>query len=154
MAQEDLGPGVKADLLRRMDEGFGVLTAALAGAPGLRPAPEGGWGPFEVVSHLNGWHLLSARRLLQIARGEGASSPPSDDEANACFVADRRHLSADALLAELESSFATLKDAVASVPAREFWLGLHGELDSLAHFIAAANSYEHYAEHLGDLKTP
>jgi hypothetical protein len=133
-----------------MDVAFEALRERARSLP-LRPS-EGEWGPFEVLSHIAGWHQMTAGRLQQIARGEEADTPPGEDEANAGFVAQRRGLTAEALVADVESTFLALREAVSQVPAGEFWRGAPGEEDSLAYFITAANTFEHYPEHQEHLK--
>lgn len=152
MAQEHVGGFVKERLLREMDAGFSELMAVARALPRLAPSRDGRWGSFETLSHMVGWHLSAAARLQQMARDEQPAHPGPDDEVNAVFVAERAGLSADELLAQLESSFRELRGAVEDVNAAAFWLSGRGEEDSLAYFIAYANGPEHYREHAQDLK--
>jgi hypothetical protein len=134
-----------------MDRGFAALRARVASLPSLDPSRDARWGPFEVLSHISGWHLLSARRLEQIARGEEPSAPGSEDELNAGFVAERAALSREQLLRDLAESYSRMREAVLKVDESEFWIGGPGQENSLAHFIPMANGPEHYQEHEEDL---
>jgi hypothetical protein len=140
----------KEELLAELDASFGELVAALPAIDGLASSPDS-WGPFEVLSHIAGWHLSAAARLRQMARGEEVTPPGPSDEVNSRFVAERASLSGRELVAALQESFRELKDAARAVPESQFWRGQAGEEDSLAYFIVDANGPEHYREHLPEL---
>jgi hypothetical protein len=139
---------VKQLLLAQMSERFRDLMRQVESMRELGPSPDGTWCAFEVLSHICGWHLRSADRLRRLARGEEDNPPDDEDRINAGYVAERRSLGADGLRTALAASFADLEAAVAEMPEAAFWRGGPGEEDSLPYFIAAANSHEHYEEHL------
>jgi len=134
-----------------MDEAFRDLKEPASAIAGLRPATDGQWHTFEVLSHICGWHLRSADRLRRLARGEGDNPPSDEDAQNAGYVAERRNLTRDQLIAELASSYLELRLAVEATPNADFWRGGPGEEDSLAYFVALANGPGHYHEHMADL---
>jgi hypothetical protein len=144
----------KASLLAGQDAAFAGLLALLDALPPLAES-DSPWGPYEIVSHMSGWHTRAAERLRFIARGE-PPPPPSEtetpDQLNARYVAERRGRPAADILSELRHSFGDLRAAIESVPASEFWRGKGDEEDSLAFFIAYANGEGHYCEHLAELE--
>ncbi|HEY7269856.1 MAG TPA: ClbS/DfsB family four-helix bundle protein [Dehalococcoidia bacterium] len=153
MAQ-DAVDGVKDGILAELDTSF-VSTLALVQSLAPLTASEDGWGPFEVVSHMSGWHHRAAERLHRIAQGL-PPGPPSEtrtaDELNDDFVAERRSATSAALMDELKRTYAELRDAIEAVPEPQFWRGKDGAEDSIACFIAEANGTGHYAEHVDELR--
>ena len=105
MAQEPL-TSVKGQLLAELDAAFEGLLAVIDALPPLAES-SGNWGPYEVVSHMSGWHTRAAERLRFIARGQ-KPPPPSDtetpDQLNVRYVAERRGRPAEALISELKNS--------------------------------------------------
>jgi hypothetical protein len=154
MAQEPVD--VKQQLEKNLDDGFATLISRVKSLD-LSPSKDGTWGPFEVVSHLAGWHFSAADRLRSLGAGEQVDSPGGADEVNEGFVAERAHLSAAQLVEQLEESFGEMRHAVAQAPASIFWHGGHGgpgHEHSLAYFIAYENGTGHYKEHAADLGLP
>ncbi len=152
MAQDPVAGSAKADLLRDLDDAFVGLMGVVRSLPRVAPSGEGEWGAFEIVAHLDGWHLSAAGRIERIGRGEQVANPGDFDVLNAAFVAERAGLSRDALERQLEESFRGMRAAVSSAPDAVFWRGQPGQEDSLAYFIAYENGPAHYDEHMTDLK--
>jgi hypothetical protein len=141
----------KTELLERMAAGFADLRRQAHALPDLRPSVDGTCHAFEVLSHICGWHRRTDDRLRRLARGEADIPPHDEDRINAGYVAQHATFSTAALLAALDDSFGDLQSAVQETPDGDFWRGGPGEEDSLAYFIVAANTYEHYEEHAADL---
>ena len=148
MAQDSVA--VKRGVLSDLASAFDRLLALAESLPNLEPSDE--WGPFEVLSHIDGWHLSAAGRLRQIGAGGEVLSPGEADILNQRFMGERRGLSGAELLERLRLSFAEMRAAAESVPASEYSKGEGGMLDSLAYFIVNANGPEHYHEHMQDLR--
>jgi uncharacterized protein (TIGR03083 family) len=152
VAEERLIGTAKQELLQSLYGSFRELTDALPQADSLMPSPDG-WGVFEVVAHLSGWHRFSAGRLRQLAAGQEPISPADEDSMNASFVRERADWTAEALLRDLHDTFRDFVAAVEAVPDAEFWRGPPGADDSLAYFIVNANGPDHYAEHVEDVRS-
>jgi hypothetical protein len=152
VAQEPLTPSAKTELLRRLEEGFAAFMEAVSHVYHELEPSEEGWGAFEVLAHVDGWHRFTARRLRQIATGAKPIEPGPEDNMNEAFVAERAGLSGVELVDQVRQSFEELQEAVEAVPEREFWRGQGSEEDSLAYFIAKANGPDHYEEHLPELR--
>ena len=63
---------LKADLLRRAHDDFGVFKRALVGLSdeAMRRPWFGTWGIREILAHITGWHREMIPLLERIARGE------------------------------------------------------------------------------------
>ncbi len=152
MAQEPLA-GFKEQLLGELDTAFAALMDRVRAQPLLAPSNTASWGTFEMLAHLAGWHESAAARLRDIAAGRPVVPPGAADDLNARFVAERAGLPAARLLADVNASFRSMREAARTVPASEFKRGADSEHHSLAYFILWANGPEHYAEHMADLES-
>ncbi|HET8568291.1 MAG TPA: DinB family protein [Candidatus Limnocylindria bacterium] len=145
------------DLLERADGGFAELVPAawsLATSVLEAQAPAG-WTYKEIVAHIAAWERITAARLERF-RESGAPQPPPghEDDLNALVAREAGARTAAEILAELAAAHAALVSEIgtlddAAVAAHEGW----------AAAVVAANTFDHYAEHLPELlaatpKTP
>jgi hypothetical protein len=143
--------GAKQDLLRRAEEEYDGLRAAIKGLDDvrLREVWLGTWGVREIVAHITGWHRETIPALERLGRGEPAHADGAYDDAdawNARFVADRRGLPYAVLLEELERSHRDLVGTAAKLPDEDFAEGrpAPGLIDGVAG--------GHYREHAEQIR--
>ncbi|MBM4421376.1 MAG: ClbS/DfsB family four-helix bundle protein, partial [Chloroflexi bacterium] len=107
-----------------------------------------GWSVHDLVAHVAAWEAHAAGRLR--AYRESGTPPPfvgEVDALNAQFVASHRLVGAEALLDELDAAHRRLADELAlldeaAIAAHDGWVGK----------VIAANTFEHFAEHLRELE--
>ncbi len=130
------------ELLRRVDAGRRWLDERLAGFPeeSLDDPVGGGWTRRQMLQHLIVWHGLTADRLREYQRtGQRPEMSRTADEINAEAMATAEGRSRAELLADLDSSFRTLRDEIArlrddQLPEHEFWPG----------GVVVGNTFGHY----------
>lgn len=139
--------------LRRMDEGWATFYAL---ASGLRNDQltarlgEGAWTRKQMLAHISTWHELTTERLLKFAEsGEPVGLPGDGDEdainLRAARASDGR-TTGEVVIAAADTH-RRLRRTVASLTDSQ--LAAH---DGWAAAVVAGNSFDHYAEHLDELK--
>jgi hypothetical protein len=143
--------GAKQDLLRRAEEEFDGLKAAIKGLDDaeMRRVWLGTWGVREIVAHITGWHRELIPAIERVGRGEAAHADGAYDDAdawNARFVAASRGLTPAALLDELDRSHRELVRVASRLPDEEFVEGktAPGLVDGVAG--------GHYQEHAAQIR--
>ena len=109
-------------LAAEMDEVAGRVHAAIAGLAeeqASRRAPDG-WSVKDQLTHLTFWHELRFFEVSRIARGGRASFPVTDEKGvqhiNEQIAANRRALTLEQVVADLDFARETVKQAVLSAP--------------------------------------
>ena len=102
----------------------------------------------QMLRHLTVWHELTAKRLAEYQRTrQRPGMPKTVDEINDDAILSAAGRTRDQLLAELDSSFHTLRDEIGNL-RDEQWT----ELDTWPGGVVAGNTYGHYEEHYSDLE--
>ena len=105
-------------LLAKVDKGWLDLNDRLAKFPEERLDERvgGGWTRRQMLRHLTVWHELTARRLAEYQRtGERPEMPKTVEEINDEAMASAAGRDRARLLADLESSFTTLRAEIAKL---------------------------------------
>ena len=108
---------------------------------------DGGWTRKQMLAHIAAWHDLAHDRLGKlITTGKSTPLTESDDAINARVARQATGRSAGEVLKEMEMTFNRLRRQLArltdeQLEADEGW----------AVYVIAANTYEHYDEHRGDI---
>lgn len=151
-------PGTSKELVAAVDDGWRRFREAVrhVGRAKMDEPTGGGWRYHDLFAHVAGWHDLTARRL-RVLRTTGALPGPGDeaaagvpafsnDELNARLVSSHRLVGAEALLDELDATFASLRAELAQVGDDT----LHAD-DGRVIGMVAGNTYGHYEEHAKEL---
>ena len=137
-------------LLRKVDEGWRELNDRLARFPEetLDESVGGGWTRRQMLRHLTVWHELTAKRLAEYqSTRQRPGMPKTVDEINDDAILSAAGRTRDQLLAELDSSFHTLRDEIGKLRDEQLT-----ELDTWPGGVVAGNTYGHYEEHYPDLE--
>jgi hypothetical protein len=139
--------------LARMDEawaGFSGAARALQVEQLGARIGDRGWTRKQMLAHITAWHEITAQRLLRFGES-GEPSDPADDEdvvnARAARGADGRSTGEVAL--SIEDSFVRLRREVAKLTDEQLAAN-----DGWAVAVIAGNTFDHYAEHLDELRKP
>lgn len=146
----------KDELLRQAENEYDGFKGAVNGLHDSEMSRRwlGSWGVHEIVAHVIGWHHEMVPALQRLGRGE----PPYPDGTyddfdgwNARFVEARRgHLSADALLRELDASHRELLTTASKLPEEHFAEGkaAPGLLNGVttAHYREHAEQIHHWRQ--------
>lgn len=148
---ESTDPGTVDALLDRADAGWAWFrAAAVALAPDAweEEVPGGGWTRHKMLNHVRVWHELTAQRLASYLESGEVPPPPGDEDAvNAQAAADADLRTREMILAQLDSSYARLREAIARLTqpqlvAHEAWPAR----------VVAANTWGHYEDHRRDVE--
>jgi uncharacterized damage-inducible protein DinB len=129
-------------------EGWATLGAALEAIPRERWTEEGvvpGWSVKHVLRHFTGWIERCASKLQETPEEAAAAEPLTDErmhEMNAGFAAEADGMHVDAAWSGL-------------VDARERLLGVWSSVDQIdeaGYTRFAGETFEHYDEHLEELR--
>ena len=146
------------ELLQRIDSGRAELMGLVAQVPAgrmLEPALSNGWSVKDMLAHLGAWETRAEYLYRSLASGKDPEDTVSDFNVfNANAYAANKDMPLVEVQAAEQAAFLMLR-AVAETapeadlfdPARFPWTG-GGEFTG----IIAANTYDHYAEHLPDLR--
>ena len=137
-----------ASLLARVDGSWAEFRPLLEGLREghLDRAVAGGWTVRQVLAHLAAWHDDAATRLAQF-HATGATTPQPDvDTFNAQVAARAGDTSLTRLVADLERSFGRLRHETARLRDGQLLSG-----EGWAATEIAANTWEHYEDHVPDL---
>ena len=139
--------------LRRMDEGwaaFYALASALRNDQLTARLGEGAWTRKQMLAHISAWHELTTGRLLKFSEsGEPVDLPgeESEDAINlrAARASDGR-TTGEVVMATADTHRRLRRTVAAMTDAQ---LAAH---DGWAAAVIAGNSFDHYAQHLDELK--
>lgn len=145
----------KQEMIDHIQQSYAAFEAGLAplnAGQMTTPMLPGGWSVKDALAHLTVWHR---RALDLIAPLEPprvpdipASGIPADqiDEFNGRFYAEHKDQPLPEALAAFRASYRQLLETVQRLPEADLLKSL-GDDTSLWHIIAA-NTYDHYPEHL------
>ena len=140
------------DTLARMDEGWSRFRERFHALPGEHIEAhigDGGWTRKQMLAHVATWHDLTVDRLLRFQEsGEPSELDEETDAINARSARTAVGRTSGEILLAVDDSYRRLRREVARLSDAQ--LSAHGDW---AAAIIAGNTYDHYTEHLADLKT-
>ncbi len=146
-------PLTTADTLDMVDQSFTAFWRQVTAYPPERmdePVTKGTWTRKQMLAHVAGWHDMTTERLLGLAKnGERRALNQSDDATNARFARLAVGRTAGEVVQSVEASSRRLRRQIEMLTDEQ--LAAHG---GWAARVIAANTYQHYAEHLPDLEPP
>jgi hypothetical protein len=141
------------DLMAHCDEAFAPFYAAAKRYPLEHMTDRLGedqWTRKQMLEHVATWHDSTTERLTKMALT--GKSVPLDREVDAVNAAAARVAigkSVGEVLKDIESSYARLRRQMLRLNDVQ----LHAHEDWAVHIIAA-NTYEHYVDHIAELTAP
>jgi hypothetical protein len=144
------GPATVGDVLARVDRSWRAFRALVAAYPRERidePIARG-WTRKHMLAHVAAWHDLSTTRLLGLAK-TGEPQPLGDDvdAFNARVARAAVGRTSGEVVDSLDASFSRLRRQIAQLTDDQ--LAAHG---GWAIELIAGNTYDHYDEHLADVR--
>jgi hypothetical protein len=140
-------------LVARVDNAFGEFRAAAARYPKEHMDDHLGedtWTRKQMLAHVAAWHDLTAERLSKMAlTGHSVALDRDVDKVNASAARVAVGKTAGEVLKDVEATFGRMRRQL----VRMTDVQLHAEDDWVIR-IVAANTYEHYAEHMAELIAP
>jgi hypothetical protein len=123
-----------------------------------KPGVVGDWSVKDIIAHIMAWEGFTVERIARLRRGEKeAGAPLGDtriDSMNAGFYEKYKDHPATEVLAESRQSFDSFLEVLESFSDEELnnpaLIGLSAEVVPWKMF--AANSYEHYDDHVPELR--
>lgn len=139
--------------LRRMDEGwtaFHALASALDNAQLTTRLGEGAWTRKQMLAHISAWHELTTDRLLRFGESGEPVGLPGDEGEDAINLRAARasdgRTTGEVVIAASDTHRRLRRTVAAMTDAQ---LAAH---DGWAAAVIAGNSFDHYAEHLDELR--
>ncbi|HEX3266267.1 MAG TPA: DinB family protein [Candidatus Limnocylindrales bacterium] len=139
--------------LRRMDEGwsaFYTLATALNNTQLSARLGEGAWTRKQMLAHISAWHELTTDRLLRFGESGQPVGLPGDENEDAINLRAARasdgRTTGEIVMATADTHRRLRRTVAAMTDAQ---LAAH---DGWAAAVVAGNSFDHYAEHLDELK--
>ncbi len=149
----------KTELLQSMDDAHVPVAAAaktMSDAALLDEAPGmPGWTRKDVLAHIEFWHDHSAKVLAGLRSGEDPypAWPGSADAVNEQVLAENRDRTGTDVREGEAASFLRLRDALERATHEElFGTGVRPWLDGTAAEMIAADTFDHYPDHLASLE--
>jgi hypothetical protein len=138
--------------LGRMDDAWAAFRDRARSIPVQRldtRIGEGGWSIKQMLAHVWTWHDLTLERLARFgASGEPVELTDDADAINARSARASIGRTTGEIILGMDDSFRRLRREVARMTDAQLAAN-----DAWAAAIIAANTYDHYAEHLPDLAT-
>ena len=109
---------------------------------------EGGWTRKQMLAHITAWHERTVEAISRVAEaGDVPGEPEPTDVINARAARAAVGRTTGEVLAAMDDSYRQVRRAVsrltaAQLSARDGWVAA----------MIAGNTYDHYAEHLADLR--
>ncbi|MER3398791.1 MAG: hypothetical protein C4316_09755 [Chloroflexota bacterium] len=145
------------ELIQHISREYERLKRLLAGVEPEQLAAEpvlNGWTVKDILAHLAVWQSITVTNLFRLERGQPLLyvnlDPKKVDELNARFYQELKDWPPERVLGDLEGSYRQLINRISLLSEEE--------LNDPRHFkqlrgrplwqLIAANTYEHYAEHL------
>jgi hypothetical protein len=140
--------GIREQQLAVLDAGAQRVGAAIAGLSdeqASRPAADG-WSVKDQLTHLAYWHEMRFFEISRIARGGGASFPPTEEKGveglNNLIAENRRPLPLAQIVSDLDFARDMVRQAVMAAPEDRLDQSLYQE-------IGIQGGAEHEIEHAG-----
>lgn len=112
------------------------------------------WSIKDFIAHIGWWENSTAERIAALRLGETAEPPIGTDDINARVLEQYRDTPLDSVYAMEQSGFEALVAQVEALSDAQIFtpdaLG-NTQGDPLLRWIAD-NTYDHYAEHMGDVR--
>ena len=145
-------PTVK-EILARMDDGWTAFWRHVHALPVELlddRLGENAWTRKQMLAHIAVWHDLTADRLVKLMlTGRPADLDRDTDAINAAAARVAIGKTAGEVLKDVEATFNRLRRQMLRLSEVQLRLD-----DAWAAHKIAANTYEHYAEHIADLTPP
>jgi hypothetical protein len=140
-----------SDTLTRMDDAWAGFHDGVQRLPSeqleLRLG-QGAWTRKQMLAHIGTWHELTLERLARFEdSGEPAEPPEDEDVVNARSARAAEGRPTGEVLLGMAESYRRLRRQVARLSDAQ--LAAH---DGWAAAIIAGNTYDHYSDHLDDLR--
>lgn len=140
-----------SETLALMDDAWATFRERVHLLPseqlGLR-LTQGGWTRKQMLAHIAAWHDLTVDRLARfVESGRPGATPDDEDVLNARTARAAEGRTTGEVLLGMEDSYRRLRREVGRLSDAQ--LAAH---DDWAAAIIAGNTYDHYADHLDDLR--
>lgn len=150
-------PTTKAALLDHMHKSHQTLLALLSRIPDERTdeiALYDTWSIKDFIAHIAWWQQNASERLAILLRGETPPLMLDYDHINATILEDHREMTLDQVRGLEVISFAALERVVRSASEADIFYADRFPAARGNALIGgiADNSYEHYAEHIDDIR--
>jgi len=137
--------------LARMDLAWSAFSGRVHGLPGellLTRIGDDGWTRKQMLAHIGTWHDLTVDRLLRFGEtGEPADLSDEEDAINARTARASDGRTTGEIVVGMDDSYRRLRREVARLTDDKLAAN-----DGWAAAIIAGNTYDHYADHLDELK--
>jgi DinB superfamily len=137
--------------IERMDEAWAAFRERLRALPAEhleRHIGDEGWTRKQMLAHIAAWHDLPVDRLVQfVDTGEPGADPEEEDVVNARAARGAVGRTTGEVVLAMEESYRRLSREVARLTDAQ--MAAHGDWASA---IIAGNTFDHYTEHLDDLR--
>lgn len=136
--------------LARMDLAWTAFSGRVHALPGelLATRIGEGWTRKQMLAHIGTWHDLTVERLLRFSEtGEPAELSEEEDAINARTARAAEGRTTGEIVLGMDDSYRRLRREVARLSDEKLAAN-----DGWAAAIIAGNTYDHYAEHLDELK--
>ncbi len=134
--------------ISQLDAAAAQVNAAVEGLTdeqASRPADDG-WSVKDQLTHMTFWHEMRFFEISRIARGGSAGFPATDEpgvtDMNEQIAANRRRLTLEQVVADLNFAREMVKQAVLAAPSERLDQSLYGE-------IGIPGGADHEIEHAG-----
>jgi len=139
------------ETLARMDEGWAAFHDRVTSIPNERLGQrlgEGGWTRKQMLAHIATWHDLTFERLSAFAQsGEPSDLAEHEDAINARAAHAAEGRTTGEILLGMADSYRRVRRGVSTLSDAQLAAN-----NGWAAAIIAGNTYDHYAQHLQDLK--
>ena len=137
--------------IERMDQAWSAFREQLRALPAEhleRHVSDDGWTRKQMLAHIAAWHDLTIERLVQfVDTGEPGADPEDEDVVNARAARAAVGRTAGEVVMAMDDSYRRLSREVARLTDAQ--MAAH---DDWASAIIASNTFDHYANHLDDLR--
>lgn len=146
-------PHTIREMIARADQGWQRFRSAAAATPSERMddrLTEDGWTRKQMLAHVAAWHDMTSNRMgKMLTTGQPAEMTEKTDAVNARVARQAMGRSAGEVMQEMEASYHRLRRQLLRVTDEQLTAD-----DNWAASVIAADTYEHYDEHMADLAPP